>query len=319
MKKIFAALILICAVFLFYILKEEESLPPIIEDTPKITTIKKVVRKPLPKETTQTRKTVKKVVKKEKYSKEEKENYYEELERLTMAQHKELELCEQDFDDYFSEFLPNDRENGLRIYDLKKKITKSNLQKILHRIKEFNPATPTSSKIITILANPIALEASGKRILEIVGHEETCGPLKIGALFNDLLRTAYNSKGEKKTKEKIALGVLDLIEKKSSVLTYTIYLGWNNSNLQAILNIVLGKGKRLSKKMDNLEKVYKKIAQQENDSYVKEEKKLGFNTFYPKSQILSYKNAKMFQKMQLSLIQEMKKEITKQAESHLQH
>ncbi|MFI5391456.1 MAG: hypothetical protein ACHQYQ_08850, partial [Bacteriovoracales bacterium] len=154
----------------------------------------------------------------------EKNNYFKKIGDTIKDQWKELEECENEFDLNFGELMkmgPKQANDYLS--------DPNNLDNFLEKISSFNMTTPSSAKMIKLLAEPIASDVDRKEILETVGFVKTCREFE----KSNLLRALHNLKNKNQT---TAQATIAFFENENSTLTYPNILYEQIWDIKTFLN-----------------------------------------------------------------------------------
>ena len=103
------------------------------------------------------------------FSNQEKAEYFDNIRDIIKDQWKELEECENDFDEKFGALVklnPIEKINYLK--------DPGNMEDFLDKLSKFKGTTPSSAKMIKELAMPITSELDAEEIMETVGFVKTC-------------------------------------------------------------------------------------------------------------------------------------------------
>jgi len=142
------------------------------------------------------------------FTKQDEAEYFNEIRDIIKDQWKELEECENDFDERFGH---------LTILDTKELISylndTSNLDDFLDKLSTFKGTTPSSAKMIKELAEPIVAQIDPNEIIETVGMVKTCRDFQKGNLL-------FLLKDVKRKDKKMIKAVLNFLESEVSTLTY---------------------------------------------------------------------------------------------------
>jgi hypothetical protein len=216
MKRFKAFLVYLSVGIIFYLywqhrLDSEKQIPP-LKNSKKIETIsdRKSEIPPTPPKPTQIIPSEKPVKSKKimGFSVTEKNNYFQKIRDTIKDQWKELEECENEFDLNFGELMkmgPNQAKDYLS--------DPNNLDNFLEKFSSFNMTTPSSAKMIKLLAEPIASEVDKKEIIETVGFVKTCRDLE----KSNLLWVLHNLKNKNQLTAQATIG---FFENENSTLTY---------------------------------------------------------------------------------------------------
>jgi hypothetical protein len=142
------------------------------------------------------------------FSVTEKNNYFKKIRDTIKDQWKELEDCENEFDLHFGELMAKSDKQAMDYLS-----DANNLDNFLEKISSFNMTTPSSAKMIKLLAEPIASEVDRKEIIETVGYVKTCRELE----KSNLLQALHNLKNKNLT---TAQATIAFFENENSTLTY---------------------------------------------------------------------------------------------------
>jgi len=238
----------------------------------------------------------KKIVKKKEkaQAKEERSEveYITDIRDIIKDQWKELEECENDFDEKFAYFL------GLNLTEKIKYLNDpSNLDDYLDNLKSFKGTTPSSGKMIKELADPLAAKIDPNEIFETVGYVKTCEDNQKSLLIGILERV-------KRKDRKTIDAVFTFLESEVSTLTYPRIL---NENVSLLNNFLFSLGIK-KEKYPQIEKLNISFYR-----YVDEDMRMARNHhgFNANTQKHDFEFALIFQKDIQKALREIKKDLLK--------
>ncbi len=142
------------------------------------------------------------------FSATEKNIYFKKIKDTIKDQWKELEDCENEFDLHFDELMAMGPKQTMDYLS-----DANNLENFLEKFSSFNMTTPSSAKMIRLLAEPIASDVDRKEIIDTVGFVKTCKARE----KSNLLWAIHNLKNKNQA---TAQATIAFLENENSTLTY---------------------------------------------------------------------------------------------------